>query len=357
MKYTAEEIANHLGGVVEGDPSVVLTDFSSLEKGKKGDLSFLSNMQYESYLYTTDSSAVLVNSDFHPTEEVHTTLIRVTNAYTALADLLKLRDAHSEKPTGISPLAFVDPTATIGKDCYIGPFAFIGRECSIGDGVRIWPQAFVGKHVVIGNNCRIYAMAVVCDRTRIGQRCVIHSGAVIGADGFGFAPDEDGYHKIPQTGRVVLEDDVEIGANACVDRAVIDTTIIRKGVKLDNLVQIGHNSEVKEHTVIAAQSGIAGSTTIGAWNMLAGQVGIAGHLKTTDHVTFAAKTGVLSDINEAGTVWFGYPAQPHVRAMKASAKFAKLPEMDKEIYALRKEVEALRDELNSLKKKNNGTKE
>lgn len=353
MKFTAEEIAKYLGGTVEGDPKVVLTDFSSIEKGSKGTLSFLSNMQYESYLYTTKSSAVLVNKDFAPSQEVHTTLIRVPNAYTALADLLKLREAHDEKPMGISPLAVVDPTATIGKDCYIGPLAYVGKNTVIGEGVRIWPQSFVGKDVTIGRDSRIYAMAVVCDRSIIGNECVIHSGAVIGGDGFGFAPDEDGYHKIPQTGKVILEDRVEVGSNACIDRAVMDATIIREGVKIDNLVQIGHNTEVNKHTAIAAQSGIAGSTSIGAWNVLAGQVGIAGHLKTCDHVTFAAQTGVMSNITEPNSIWFGYPAQPHIKAMKASAKFIQLPEMDRELYSLRKELEELREEVKKLRENNN----
>lgn len=352
MKYTAAEIAKYLGGTVEGNPDVVLHDFSSIEKGFPGALSFLSNMQYEEYLYTTKSSAVLVNKDFQPSQEVNTTLIKVPNAYTALAELLKLRNAGKEKPVGVSPLAVVDPTAEIAENCYIGPLAYVGRNAVISEGVRIYPQAFVGADVRIGTDSRVYPMAVLCDRTEVGARCVIHSGAVIGGDGFGFAPDADGYHKIPQTGRVILEDDVEIGANACIDRAVMDATTIHKGVKVDNLVQIAHNCEVKEHTAIAAQSGVAGSTVIGAWNVLAGQVGIAGHLKIADRVTFAAKTGVLGDIKEEESVWFGYPAYPHIKAMKASAKFVQLPEMDKEIYALRREVDALKAEINKMK--NNG---
>lgn len=350
MKFTAAEIAEHLGGIVEGDPDVVLNDFSSIEKGQPGALSFLSNMQYEEYLYTTKSSAVLVNLDFEPSQEVKTTLIKVPNAYTALAELLKLRNDGKVKLVGVSPLAVVDPTAQIGEGCYVGPLAFVGRNAVLGEGVRVYPQAHVGAEVHIGAGSRVYPMAVVCDRTEVGSRCVIHSGAVIGSDGFGFAPDADGYHKIPQTGGVILEDDVEIGSNACIDRAVMDATIIRKGVKIDNLVQIAHNCEIKEHTAIAAQSGIAGSTVIGAWNVLAGQVGVAGHLKTSDHVTLAAQTGVLSDIKEEGSVWFGYPAQPHIKAMKASAKFIRLPEMDKEIFALRRELEALKAEINNLKK-------
>lgn len=349
MRFTAKEIADYLGGMVEGDPEVILRDFSSIERGGTGTLSFLSNAAYESYLYTTESSAVLVNSDFEPSQEVKTTLIRVPNAYTALAELLQLRQKNEEKPTGISEYAVVDPSAEIGKEVYVGPFAYVGKEAVVHDGVRVDAQAYIGSQVELGEGTIIYPQAVICARTIVGRHCIIHSGAVIGADGFGFAPDESGYHKIPQTGRVILEDDVEIGANACIDRAVIDATIIHKGVKIDNLVQIAHNCEVMEHTAIASQSGVAGSTTIGPWNVLAGQVGIAGHLKTAKGVTIAAQTGVMSDIKEEGSVWFGYPAQPHNKAMRASAIFPKLPQMDRELYDLRKEVEELKKQIDRLK--------
>lgn len=348
IEITAREVAEYLGGSVEGNPDVILRDFSSIENGRADTLSFLSNMQYKHFIYTTECGAVLVNNSFEATEPISTTLIRVPNAYTALADLLKWRDAQVPVQKGISPLAFVDESAQVDESAYVAPFAVVGAHTVIGEDVRIMPHACVGDGCKIGNGSVINSNVVLYARTIIGARCIIHSGAVIGADGFGFAPDENGYHKIPQTGRVILEDDVEIGANACIDRAVLDATIIRKGVKIDNLVQIGHNSEVKEHTAIAAQSGIAGSTTIGPWNVLAGQVGVAGHLKTAKGVTLAAQTGVLADIKEEDSTWFGYPAQPHLKAMKASAKFIRLPEMDKEIYRIGKELEELKERIEKL---------
>lgn len=350
IEFTAQEVADHLGGTIEGDPSVVLRDFSSIEKGRPDTLSFLTNMQYKHFLYTTKSGAVLVNYDFQTTEPIKPTLIRVPNAYTALADLLKLRDQQETKKVGISPQAVVSPSAVIAESAYVGPYAVIGAGVEIGERVQILSHVCLEDHCKIADDTIIHPHAVLYSRTIVGERCIIHSGAVLGADGFGFAPDENGYHKIPQTGRVILESDVEIGANTCIDRAVLDATIIRKGVKIDNLVQIGHNCEIQEHSAIAAQSGIAGSTTIGAWNVLAGQVGVAGHLKTAKGVTMAAKSGIQSDIKEEKSVWFGYPAQPHMKAMKASAKFIQLPEMDREIYRLRQELEELKKQIENIKR-------
>lgn len=345
LELTAQKVAEYLGGTIEGNPDVILRDFSSIENGRPDTLSFLSNMQYKHFLYTTKCGAVLVNQSFEPTEPVETTLIRVPNAYTALAELLKLRDTLHPKKKGISPLAVIDPTAEIAESAYIAPYSVIGAEVKIGERTAIYSHTFVEDYCEVGDDCMIEPHAVLYAGSKVGHRCIIHAGAVIGADGFGFAPESDGYHKIPQTGKVILEDDVEIGANACIDRAVLDATIIRKGVKIDNLVQIGHNCEINEHTAIAAQSGIAGSTTIGPWNVLAGQVGVAGHLKTAKGVTLAAQTGVLSDIKQEDSVWFGYPAQPHLKAMKASAKFIRLPEMDQEIYKLRKELDELKKKI------------
>lgn len=348
IEITAQQVADYLQGSVEGDPEVLLSNFSSIEKGGKGDLSFLSNSAYEHFLYTTGSSAVLVDRDFEPQEPVHTTLIRVDSAYEALATLLKRLKSHSSVEPGISVLAVVAPTAEIDPTAYVGPLAYVGEHTKVGPGCAIMPQAFVGKDCVLDEHTKVYHQAVVCDHTIIGKRCIIHSGAVIGSDGFGFAPTESGYEKIPQTGRVILEDDVDVGANTCVDRAVLDATILHKGVKVDNLVQLAHNTEVNEHTVIAAQSGIAGSTKIGAWNRFGGQVGVSGHLRTGDRVTFAAQAGVISDVEQEGT-YFGSPAQPHFKAMKAAAKYITLPEMDREIVRLRKEVEELKKQLTELK--------
>lgn len=345
IRFTAGEVAAHLGGRVEGDPEVVLTSFSSIEKGDEHALSFLSNMQYKHFLYSTSCGAVLVNEDFEPTEPVRTTLIRVPNAYTALAELLRLKEAEQAPLRGISPLAFVAEEAEISDEAYVAPFAYIGKGAKLASGVVVHAHCYVGDFCTLGANSILYPHVTLYPETKVGERCIIHAGAVLGADGFGFAPDEEGYHKIPQTGRVILEDDVEIGANATIDRAVLDATIIHKGVKIDNLVQIGHNCEIEQHTAIAAQSGVAGSTVIGPWNVLAGQVGVAGHLRTAKGVTLAAQTGVLSDIKEENSTWFGYPAQPHLAAMKASAKFIKLPEMSKELKQLRREVEALKQQL------------
>lgn len=350
LRKTAQEVANYLSGVVEGDPGVILDRVEGIQSGGEGALSFLSNSAYEHFLYETKCSAVLVDNDFCPSGAVRTTLIRVPNAYTALAQLLQLKK-EAERPTpGIAEHAYVADDAQIDATATVGTMAYVGRRCRVGARTIVYGHAHIGDDVTIGDDCIVYPMAVLCADTSVGDRCIIHSGAVIGADGFGFAPSESGYSKIPQTGRVVLEDDVEVGANACIDRAVLDATIIRRGVKIDNLVQIGHNSEVKNHTVIAAQSGIAGSVTIGAWNTLAGQVGVAGHLTTADHTTLAAQTGVISNIKEPG-IYFGSPAQPHLRAMKASAKFINLPEIDREVYRLRKDVEALRAELDDLRGK------
>lgn len=345
LKFTAQQIADYLQGTVEGDPNIVLTDIGKIEEGASDQLTFLSNMNYEPHVYTTKCGAVLVSKDFTPTKAVSATLIRVEDAYRALARLLKLKEESMRPEAGVSSLAFVDSSAEIGEGVHIAPFAVIQKNAKIGAGTYIMEGAFVGQKAVVGEGCAIYQHATICADCVIGSNCIIHSGAVIGADGFGFAPTAEGYDKIPQNGNVIIEDNVEIGANTCIDRAVIGSTIVRKGAKIDNLVQVAHNSEVGEHTVMAAQSGIAGSVKIGKWNRMGGQVGIAGHLTTADNVTFAAQTGVLSSIKTEGVTVFGTPSQPHMRAMKAAAIYSRLPEMSRELDALRKEVEALKDAL------------
>lgn len=347
---SAAQVAELLGGNVEGDASVLLSGFSSIEQGAQGDLSFVGNARYEDFLYTTGADAVLVRRDFEPKGEVRATLIRVDDPYAALNRLVQIIKENSPSLSGISSLAVIEDTAEVAPDVYVGPFAYVGAGSKLAPGVKVMPQAFVGKNCEIGEGTKIYQQAVISDNTEVGKRCIIHSGAVIGADGFGFAPTEKGYEKIPQMGNVIIEDDVEIGANTCVDRAAIDATIIRKGAKIDNLVQLAHNTETGAHTVISAQTGIAGSTKIGSWDVLAGQVGVAGHLSIADHVTLAAKTGVLASIKKEGGTYFGIPAHPHMTAMKASAIFPHLPELDKEIYNLRKELEELKKELEDLKK-------
>lgn len=292
MVFTAQQIAGYTGGTVEGDPNATIGTFAKIEEGVEGALSFLANPQYESYIYETKSSVVLVNKDFQPSQEVKATLVRVDNAYESVAKLLQLYQSMQQKRVGIDSLAFIDPSAKIGKDCYIGPFVAIGENVEIGDGVVLHPHVTIGRNAKVGANTEIYSNAVIYHDCIVGNNCILHAGCVIGADGFGFAPTPNGYDKIPQIGIVTIEDNVEIGANTCIDRSTMGSTIIRKGVKLDNLVQIAHNVEVGQHTVMSAQVGVAGSSKVGEWCMFAGQVGIAGHLKVGDRTTLGAQAGL-----------------------------------------------------------------
>ena len=349
MKYTAQEIADFLNGTVEGDPNAEVSDFGKIESGSKKDLSFLSNLKYEPYLYTTHCGIVLVNKDFEPQHPVETTLVRVDDAYGALGRLLELKRRSGRPSPGICDSAIVSEGAFVDESAYVGDFVFIDSGAKLGANVVVMPFVYIGPNVHVGDATTIYSHVTLSADTVTGDRCIIHSGAVIGADGFGFAPADDGYHKIPQTGNVVLEDDVEIGANTCIDRASLGSTIIRKGVKIDNLVQIAHNSEVGAHTVMAAQSGIAGSVKLGEWNVLAGQVGVAGHLYTADRVTLAAQTGVISNVKDEGTVLFGSPAVPMPLSMKAMAIHRKLPDIYKQLTSLQEEVDQLKKDLAALK--------
>ena len=273
MEFSAEMIAGLIGGTVVGDPKATVNNFAKIENGKPGCISFLANDKYEQYIYETESSIVLVNNNFEPKQEIKATLIKVANARDAVAKLLQIYEGMKPKRKGISELAFIDPTAKIGKDCYIGPFVAIAEGVEIGDGCVFHPHVTIGRNAKVGNNTEIYSNAVVYHDCKVGNNCILHAGCVIGADGFGFEPTETGYDKIPQIGIAVIEDDVEIGANTCIDRAVMGETIIHKGVKLDNLVQIAHNDEIGSHTVMSAQVGIAGSTKVGEWCMFGGQVG------------------------------------------------------------------------------------
>lgn len=345
MKFTAAQIANYLGGTVEGNPEVELTGFGKIENGSPTHLSFLSNMKYEPWLYTTHCGAVLVNKDFVPKKEYNTTLIRVENAYECLAKLLQLKDTTLKPKPGICSSAIISPSAQVDSTAYIGEYVVIGEGAQVRSGAVVMPFTYIGDNCIIGENTTIYTHVTICPECLIGSNCIIHSGAVIGADGFGFAISEEGFQKIPQTGNVVIEDNVEIGANTCIDRASLGSTIIHKGVKLDNLVQIAHNSEVGEHTVIAAQCGIAGSVQIGKWNQLAGQVGVAGHTHTADRVTLAAQTGIISSVVDEGVVLFGSPAQPIKAAMKSMAIHRRLPELYKQICQLENKVKQLEEHL------------
>ena len=345
MEFSAKQIAAFIQGEIIGDENATVHTFAKIEEGVPGAISFLSNPKYISYIYETQSSIVLVNKDFTPEQEVKTTLIKVDDAYESLAKLLNLYEMSKPKKVGISPLAFIDETAKIGKDVYIAPFACIGEHAEIGDNTIIHPHATIGSGVKVGNNCIIYANATVYHDCRIGNECILHAGCVIGADGFGFAPTPQGYEKIPQIGIVILEDRVDIGANACVDRATMGATIIHSGAKLDNLVQIAHNDEIGSHTVMAAQVGIAGSTKVGEWCMFGGQVGIAGHIKIGDRVNLGAQSGVPSSI-ESDKQLIGTPPCEMKPYFKSAAISRKLPDMYLELHKLRKEVEDLKQQLN-----------
>jgi UDP-3-O-[3-hydroxymyristoyl] glucosamine N-acyltransferase len=309
MKFTAQQIAEALSGTVEGNPSVEVSSLSKIEEGKKGTLTFLANPKYTQYIYNTEASIVIVNEDFYPEKEITATLIRVKDAYSAFAQLLELYQQSKEKKSGISKSAFIADSATIGKDVYIGEFVSIGDQAVIGDHAMIHAHTSIGNHCKIGNATKIFSGVSIYEECEVGNECTIHAGAIIGADGFGFAPQDDNvYNKIPQIGNVIIEDRVEIGANTTIDRATIGSTIIRKGAKIDNLIQIAHNVEVGENTVIAAQTGISGSTKIGKNCMIGGQVGIIGHLTIADGVKIAAQAGVGKSITEENAIVEGSPA-------------------------------------------------
>ena len=345
MEFSAKQIAEYLGGTVEGNPEAKVSTFAKIEEGVPGAISFLANPQYAHYLYTTESSIVLVNKDFQLEQEVKATLVRVDNAYECIARLLTLYQSTMQKRKGIHPLAFVAESAKLGEDVYVGPFAYVGEGVEIGRGTQIYPSAVVEEGATIGEDCILYPHATVYYGCKLGNRVTLHSGAVIGADGFGFAPAADGYEKIPQIGIVTIEDDVEIGANTCVDRSTMGTTLIHRGVKLDNLVQVAHNCEVGSHTVMSAQVGVAGSTKIGEWCMFGGQVGIAGHAVIGDRVLSGAQAGIAGSIRKGNVTIQGSPAIDAKNFMRSSVVFKYLPEMQNELNRLKKEVEALKGKL------------
>ena len=342
MEFTAKQIAELIGGRVEGDENAAVNTFAKIEEGKKGALSFLSNPKYTHFLYETESSIVLVNDDLQLEHEVSTTLIRVKNAYESVAKLLQIYESIKPRKTGIDPLASVAASAKIGKDVFIGPFAVIGENASIGDGTQIYAHTVVGDNVTIGSNCLFYPNITIYQGCRVGNCVTIHAGSVIGADGFGFAPNVDGYSKIPQIGIVIIEDDVEIGANTCIDRSTMGATVIHKGVKLDNLIQVAHNCEVGENTVMSAQVGMAGSTKVGAWCMVGGQAGFAGHIQVADKTNIGAQCGVISNTKGNGEALIGSPAMDPRTYFKGMAILRRLPDMQKELMALRKEIEELK---------------
>lgn len=342
MTFTAKQIAEYLGGIVEGNIEATINNFAKIEEGVPGALSFLANSKYEEYLYTTESSVVLVNNDFKPSQEVKTTLVRVENAYESVARLLALYQSMQPQRTGVDPKASVADSAKIGEGCYIGPYAVIDNNAVIGSGSCIMPHAYIGENVTVGNNTTVNANVSVYHDCKIGNNCIIHSGAVIGADGFGFAPTPNGYEKIAQIGIVTIEDDVEIGANTCIDRSTMGSTYVRRGVKLDNMVQIAHNVEVDEHTVMSAQVGIAGSTKIGKWCMFGGQVGVAGHITVGDRTLAGAQAGIIS--SKGNCQLQGSPAIDAKIFWKSSAAMRSLPELARQVNRLEKEFKVLKGE-------------
>ena len=341
MEFSAKQIATYLHGEIVGNENETVHTFAKIEEGVPGAISFLSNPKYTQYIYTTQSSIVLVNKDLKLDHDVKTTLIKVDNAYESLAQLLTLYEQSKPKKTGIDPLASIAPTAKIGNNVYIGPFACV----EIGDNTYIHPHVTIGCHAKVGNNTTLYPHVTIYQDCHVGNNCILHAGCVIGADGFGFAPSSQGYDKIPQIGIVIIEDNVEIGANTCVDRATMGATVIHQGVKLDNLIQIAHNVEIGSHTVMASQGGVAGSAKIGEWCVFAGQVGIAGHIKVGDHVTIGAQSGIPGN-TKSGSTLMGYPAVDPKIFARSSVIFKKLPEMYTELQNLQKEIDELKKQLN-----------
>ncbi len=342
VEFSAAQIAAMLGGKVDGDPETKVCNVARIEDGAPGMLSFLANPKYIHYIYETESSIVLVNDDFVPTAPVKATMIRVPDAYEAFAQLLAVYQEYTNNKVGISDLAFISDDAEYGENCYIGEFAFIGNRVKIGKNVKVYPQVYVGDDVVIGDDTVLYPGVKLYAMTHVGKNCIVHAGAVLGADGFGFAPQPDGtYKKVPQIGNVVVGDNVEIGANTTIDRSTMESTKIHDGVKLDNLIQIAHNVELGENTAIAAQSGIAGSTHVGKNCVIAGQVGISGHLQIADRTTFGPQSGVMSNVMEPGKTLMGYPAYDYRTYMKDTVRQRHVAELETRIAELEKKLETL----------------
>ena len=344
MEFTAEQIANVIGGRVEGNKDAKVHTFAKIEEGTEGAISFLSNPKYTHYLYNTKSSIVIVNEGVELEKDVDATLIRVPNAYESIAKLLQIYEASKPKKTGVAPQAYIAPSAKLGNNCYVGPFAYVGEGAEIGDGCQIYPHAVVGDNVKVGSNCIFYPNTTIYQGCKIGNNVTIHAGSVIGADGFGFAPGVNGYDKIPQIGIVVIEDNVEIGANTCVDRSTMGATVIHKGVKLDNLVQVAHNVEIGENTVMSAQVGIAGSTKVGSWCMFGGQVGLAGHITIGDKTFLGAQSGVPGSL-KGGEELIGTPPMNPRQYFKSQAIFRRLPDMYKDLNDAKKKIEELNEKI------------
>lgn len=325
MKFTASQIANILEGEVEGNPEVLVSKLAKIEEGVEGSLTFLANPKYTPFIYSTEASVTIVNKEFVPEQKLTTTLIKVDDAYQSFSKLLEYYNQVKNNKNGIEDPSFLSESASYGADFYLGAFSYIGNNVTIGDNVKIFPNVFIGDNVTIGNNVFIHAGAKICSETIIGNGCVIHSTAIIGSDGFGFAPNENGeYSKVPQTGNVILENNVEVGAGTTIDRATLGSTILRKGVKLDNQIQIAHNVEIGEHTAIAAQTGVAGSTKIGKNCLIGGQVGIVGHITIGDRVKIQAQSGITRNVKDDEFLQ-GSPALNYGDFNKSYVHFKNLP--------------------------------
>ena len=340
MELTINQVAEMLQGEVDGNGQEKVKTISKIQEAKKGAITFLSNPKYEDFIYSSEASAVIVKKDFQPERSIQTTLIRVDDPYSSFTRLLEEYDkVTSYSKVGVEEPSFISSNTEVGENIYRGAFSYVGSNVIIGNNVKIYPHTYIGDDVTIGDNCIFYSGAKIYAETVVGKNCIFHSGSVIGSDGFGFAPQQDStYKKIPQLGNVVIRDNVEIGANTVVDCATLGSTIIDKGVKLDNLVQIAHNVEIGENTVIASQCGISGSTKFGKNCILAGQVGVVGHVEIGNRVTLAAKTGLAKSVKKDGSVKFGYPAMDHKEYLKSHAIFRNLPELRERVNELEKKV-------------------
>ncbi len=339
MTITVQQLADLLKGKIEGDGTIVINNLTKIEEGEAGTLTFLSNPKYTNFVYTTKASAILVDETFELEKPINATLIRVPSAYQALATLLELVNSAKPQKKGIHPKAIISETAQLGENVYVGANAVIGDNVKIGNNTKIYPNAHIDDNAIVGDDCTIYANVSIYYACQIANRCIVQAGAVIGSDGFGFAPDKEGkYNKIPQVGNVVLCDDVEVGANACIDRATMGSTVISRGVKIDNLVQIAHNVEVGEDTAIAAQTGIAGSTKVGKRCIFAGQVGVLGHATIAEGSIFGAQTGVAASVTEPGKAWQGSPHMPVMSFRKLHIINKQLPDIVRQINKMDKKI-------------------
>ena len=342
---TARQLAKLLNGRVEGDSTKFVSSLAKIEEAEQGSLSFVSNPKYINFIYSTNASILIVdeNLELNPEKVVKPTLIRVKNAYHSFTILLQKYEALKQSQLkGIHAMSFINDSVSMSNEVYVGAFVCIEKGAKIGKGVKIFPNTYIGEGVSIGDNTIIYAGVKIYDDCQIGANCILHAGLVVGSDGFGFAPQADGtFTKIPQIGNVIIEDNVEIGANTTIDRATLGSTIIRKGVKLDNLIQVAHNAEIGENTVIAAQTGVSGSTKIGKNNLIGGQVGFVGHIQTADGTKIGAQSGIARSIKKPNLAWMGSPALTYRAEMRSQIIFKKLPDMDKKTRNLEKRLAAL----------------